>query len=201
VERGGLEKVLLSTAGIGVADIVITDSGLKAGDKIIVTGTIGNHQLALLSQREGLRFDSPIESDIAPLWDLVSRALKVGDISSMKDPTRGGLSGALNDMAKKSNVDILLMEEEIPVKGVVRSATEMLGLDPMELANEGVAVMGVEHDRAEEVLKAIRANSYGKDASIVGEAIEGQGRVIMETFIGGRRIVREPFGSPMTRIC
>jgi hydrogenase expression/formation protein HypE len=180
---------------------VIPDSGLTIGDRIMVTGTIGNHQLSLLSQREGLRFDSPIESDVAPLWSMVSQALETGGVTAMKDPTRGGLSGAINDMAKKSGVDIILQEENIPIKGVVRSATDMLGLDPLELANEGIAVMGVDPDKAEKVLETVKGNRYGRDTAIIGEVVEGSGRVVMETFIGGRRVVREPFGSPMSRIC
>jgi len=201
VERGGLDELLVNAAGVGLADRVITDAGLKPRDKVILSGTIGNHQLSLLSTREGLQFESPLESDVAPLWGMVREALSVGGITAMKDPTRGGISAALNDMARKSGVDIILWEEEIPMKGVVRSATELLGLDPLELANEGVAIIGVEEQKAEEVLQAVKGSQYGKDAAIVGEACEGAGRVIMETYIGGRRIVREPFGSPMPRIC
>lgn len=201
VERGGLDELLVSAAGVGLAERIVTDSGLKPGDKIILSGTIGNHQLSLLSTREGLQFESPLESDVAPLWEMVEKALSVGRVTAMKDPTRGGMSGALNDLARKSSVDITLLEEEIPMKGVVRSATEMLGLDPLELANEGVAIIGVEDEKSQEVLEAVKGSRYGRDAAIVGEACEGVGRVILETYVGGRRIVREPFGSPMPRIC
>ena len=201
VERGGVDELLLTTSGIGIADRVVTDSGLSPGDKLILTGTIGNHQLALLAIREGLELEAPILSDAAPLYGLIRRALEVGGVTAMKDPTRGGVAGALNEMAGKSGVDILLREEEIPVKGVVRTASELLGLDPLELANEGVAVIGVEAESAEDVLKSIRSSKYGEDAAIVGDVMEGRGRVVLETFIGGRRIVREPVGSPMPRIC
>ena len=201
VERGSLDEIVASTTGIGLADSVITDSGLKAGDSVIVTGTIGNHQLALLSKRDRLEFEAPIESDIAPLWSMVEKALEMGGITAMKDPTRGGLSGALNEIARKAGVDIHLREEDIPIRGVVSHASEMLGLDPLELANEGVAVMGVEASKAEEVLKVLRKTEYGRDAAIAGEAQDGSGRVILETLIGGLRIVREPYGSPMPRIC
>ena len=201
VERGGLDEILVNAAGVGLADRVITDAGLKPGDKIIFSGTIGNHQLSLLSTREGLEFESPLKSDVAPLWGIIGEALGVGGISAMKDPTRGGVSAALNDMARKSGVDIVLREEEIPIEGVVRSATELLGLDPLELANEGVAIIGVNEQKAGEVLEAVKGRQYGRDATIVGEACEGRGRVILETYVGGRRIVREPFGSPMPRIC
>jgi hydrogenase expression/formation protein HypE len=180
---------------------VVTDSGSKPGDKIIVSGTIGNHQLSLLSKREGLSFEASLESDVAPMWGMIEKALKIGGINAMKDPTRGGLSGALNELARKANVDFVLEEEAIPVQGVVRSATEMLGLDPLELANEGVAVMVVDANSADDVLRVLRKTERGKDAAIVGEVQAGSRRVIMETEIGGRRIVREPYGSPMPRIC
>jgi len=201
VERGGLDQILLNTTGLGITENPITDSGLKPGNKIIISGTIGNHQLALLSIREGLKFESPLKSDIAPLWEMIERALDVGGVTAMKDPTRGGVSGALNDMSRKSGVDVILQEDAIPVSGVVRSASEMIGLDPLELVNEGVAVIGVESEKVERILKAIRKSKYGINAEIVGEVTEGSGRVIIETYIGGRRIVREPYGSPMPRIC
>ena len=201
VERGSLDGIVASTTGMGLADFVVTDSELKAGDSVIVTGTIGNHQLALLLKREGLEFEAPIESDVAPLWGMVEGALEVGGITAMKDPTRGGLSGALNEIARKAGVDIHLREEDIPIRGVVNHASEMLGLDPLELANEGVAVMGVEASKADEVLKVLRETKCGRDAAIAGVAREGPGRVVLETLIGGLRIVREPYGSPMPRIC
>ena len=201
VERGSLDEIVVSTTGIGLAKCVVSDSGSEPGDKIIVTGTIGNHQLSLLSKREGLSFEAPLESDVAPLWGMIEKALEVGGIKAMKDPTRGGLSGALNELARKGSVDLILEEEAIPVQGVVTSATEMLGLDPMELANEGIAVMIVDVEIANDILKVLRKTELGKYAAIVGEAQEGPSRVIMKTEIGGRRIVREPYGSPMPRIC
>lgn len=201
VERGGVAELMVSTSGFGLADRVVTDSGLKPGNKLIFTGTIGNHQLSLLVSREGLELDAPIESDVAPLSGMMRDAVLVGGITAMKDPTRGGVAAALNEMARKSGVDIYLYEDEIPVKGVVRSACELLGLDPLELANEGMALVGVESDKAEYVLGSMRNSRYGRDAAIAGEVREGRGRVILETFVGGRRIVREPVGSPMPRIC
>lgn len=201
MERGKIDELVINASGIGLADKVVTDSGLKPGNKIILTGTIGNHQLSLLSSREGLQFEAPLESDVAPLWGMIKEALDIGGITAMKDPTRGGISSALNDMSRKSGVDILLWEESIPMKGVVRSATELLGLDPLELANEGMAIIGVEEEKAEEVLGALRRDRYGGDAAIAGTVLEGRGRVILETFVGGRRVVREPLGSPMPRIC
>jgi len=201
MERGKLDGMVLNAAGLGTAKKPITDSGGKPGNIVIFTGTIGNHELSLLSKREGLQFEAPLESDVAPLWGMIRDALEVGGITAMKDPTRGGVSASLNEMARKSRVDVLLDEEKIPIKGVARSASDMLGLDPLELANEGIAVIFVESSKAHEVLKAIRGSRYGRDAAIVGEAVEGPGRVVLETSIGGKRMVREPLGSPMPRIC
>ena len=201
VERGGTDEMLITTSGVGLADRVVTDSGLRPGDKVILTGTVGNHQLSLLASREGLNLETPIKSDAAPLFELICGAMKVGYITAMKDPTRGGVSGALNEMAKKSGVDITIREEDIPIKEVVTSTCGLLGLDPLELANEGVAIIGVDEDSAKEVLEVIRKNEYGRDAAIVGEVQEGGGRAILETFLGGRRVIREPLGSPMPRIC
>ena len=201
VEHGKLDELMVNASGVGLASIVVTDSGLKPGDRIILTGTIGNHQLSLLSTREGLQFEAPLESDVAPLWGMIEKALRVGGITAMKDPTRGGVASSINDMARKSGVDILLLEDSIPVKGVVRSASDVLGLDPFELANEGIAIIGVKEEKAQEVLEVVKGNRYGREAAMVGRVLEGKGRVILETSIGGRRIVREPLGSPMPRIC
>jgi hydrogenase expression/formation protein HypE len=201
VEQGSLDEIVASTTGIGFAETVVTDSGSEPGDKIILSGNIGNHQLSLLSKREGLTFETPLESDVAPLWKMIESVLRIGGIKAMKDPTRGGLSGALNELARKANVDLYLIEDSIPVSGVVRSATEMLGLDPMELANEGVAVMVVEDEKSETILKILKNTKQGNNANIIGEVKEGPSRVILETEIGGKRIIREPYGSPMPRIC
>jgi hydrogenase expression/formation protein HypE len=201
VERKSLDGLVIGASGIGIAPRIVRDSGLKPGDKILITGPIGNHELALLLAREGLRIETPIKSDVAPLWKMIERALDAGYLTAMKDPTRGGVAGALNEMARKSKVDILIREASIPIKEEVRSAVEVLGLDPLELANEGVAILGVEAKDAQKVLEAIKGDRYGKEAAIVGEVLEGRGRVILETLVGGRRIVREPVGSPLPRIC
>lgn len=201
MEKGELDEVVIGACGLGLAERVITDAGLRPGDKIIITGTIGDHHMALLSVREGLSFEAPIRSDVAPLWEVVKAALKAGEVTAMKDPTRGGVAGALNEMARKSGVDIWLREADLPIREEVRSAAEMLGLDPLELTNEGIAIVGVRPDRAEEVLEAIRGTRYGREAALVGEARPGQGRVIMETVVGGKRLMREPIGAPMPRIC
>lgn len=202
--KGKLDKIIIASTGIGVAKRgnVIKDSGLKPGDKIIVTGTIGEHEIALLSVREGLTFEGDITSDLAPLWPLMEKALKVGEITAAKDPTRGGLASALNEMAKKSKVGIWVSEDSIPIKSEVRAACEMLGLDPLYLTCEGRAVMGVKANRAEEVLEAIKSTETGKDANIIGEVrSEPVGYVILQTTIGGKRVIEPPVGMPLPRIC
>ncbi|MBC7110383.1 MAG: hydrogenase expression/formation protein HypE [Archaeoglobi archaeon] len=200
IEREALRGLIINTSGIGIAERPIYDSGLKPGDKIIVSGTIGDHGLCILCHREGFEFETPIFSDVSPVWEVVERALRTGGVTAMKDPTRGGLAAALNEMASKSGVRIEIDEELIPIKESVRSASEMLGIDPLEVANEGKVVMGVQKDKAEEVLEEIRKTKYGKDAMIIGEVKEGS-KVIMRTKVGGRRIVDMPLGDPIPRVC
>ncbi|MCS7363860.1 MAG: hydrogenase expression/formation protein HypE [archaeon GB-1867-035] len=202
--KGKLDKIIIASTGIGVAERgrVIRDSGLKPGDKIIVTGTVGEHEIALLSVREGLTFESNIISDLAPLWPLMEKALKVGGITAAKDPTRGGLASTLNEMAKKSRVCIWIYEDNIPIRSEVKAACEMLGLDPLYLACEGRAIIGVEASKAEEVLDAIKSTEIGKNATIIGEVrSEPTGYVVLQTTIGGKRVIEPPIGMPLPRIC
>jgi hydrogenase expression/formation protein HypE len=178
------------------------DSNLDVGDKIIVSGTIGDHGLAVLSAQEGLRFGSEIESDVKPLNHLVQRLLgEVGGTVSIKDPTRGGIADALNEFAEKSKVGILIYEDKVPIKESVRIACEMLGLDPFEVGNEGKLIMGVVKEKANDVLNLLRTTSEGKDAEIIGETTEEFRGVAMRTIVGGRRIVARPVGDPVPRIC
>jgi len=202
--RGRLDKVVITTCGVGVAGRgqILRDSGLKPGNLIVVTGTIGDHGIALASVREGLSFETQLKSDVAPIWDVMEAALKVGGITAAKDPTRGGLAAALNEMANKSRVGIKLWEDAIPIKPEVKAASEMLGLDPLEVTCEGRAVLGVERDKVEEVLKAIKATKHGRDAAVIGEVTaERPGYVILETSVGGKRIVEPPVGEPIPRVC
>jgi hydrogenase expression/formation protein HypE len=195
-----LDSIIINTSGIGYTDKPIRDSGLKPGNKIIVTGTIGDHGISLIAFREGFKFGSELRSDVAPIWKTIEAALKVGGITAMKDPTRGGVANVLNEMAKKSGVSIHVNEETLPVRRDVRAAADMLGIDPLEVANEGKAVIGVEADKAEAVLAAIRNTKYGKEAVIIGEARGGSG-VIMHTKIGGQRFIEPPLGDPVPRVC
>ncbi|MCQ5340399.1 MAG: hydrogenase expression/formation protein HypE [Candidatus Methanomethylicia archaeon] len=202
--KGKLDGIVISTMGIGMLykKRPILDSGLKEGDKIIVTGPIGDHGIVIISLREGISFKTNIISDVAPLWNLMKKAMDAGEITAAKDPTRGGLAMALNEMAAKSNVSIWINEDEIPIRNEVKGACEMLGIDYLELACEGRIVMGVKAEDADNVLKAIRSTEEGKDAKIIGYVKkEMPGYVIMNTIIGGKRIINPPLGEPVPRIC
>ena len=205
--RGSLNEMIMATTGIGIKDksIKIVDNGLKAGDKIIITGSIGDHGTALLASREGLNISTDLESDIDLLLD-INNVLKTeinnNYIHAMKDPTRGGIAGALNDWAKKSNVSIWLEEDKIPIKKQVNAICDMLGLDPFNIACEGRALMSVDSNNADNILQKIKSTRIGKDAEIIGEVkSEKPKRVLMETVVGGTRFVEMPLGEPIPRIC
>ncbi|HDI10780.1 MAG TPA: hydrogenase expression/formation protein HypE [Candidatus Acetothermia bacterium] len=200
--RGDLDGIAINTTGIGVCQEPIRDAGLEPGDLIVVSGPIGDHGMALLVAREGLPVEGGVESDVAPVWPLVARALEVGGVHAMKDPTRGGLAAALNEMAHKSGVGILVQEETVPIRPQVKGMAEMLGISPFMLACEGRVVFGVSRDRAEAVLKAIREDPLGREAAIIGEVTaEYPGRVVLETRVGGKRYLEMPLGDPIPRIC
>lgn len=202
MEKDKLDKIVISTAGIGIAKKgeVKRDSSLEVGDKVILTGSIGDHGVSLMSYREGFGFETDLKSDVAPVWGMVKAALDIGGVDAMKDPTRGGIANALNELASKSGVGMLLDEEKIPIKRQVTAASEMLGIDPYEVANEGKVIMGVKPDKADEILEAIRKTKYGKDAQIIGE-VTGDKHVILETVMGGKRILEEPIADPVPRVC
>lgn len=219
VEKNAVEKIIINTSGIGMRNKTldeniievrryrkfdekwIKDSNLKDGDKIIVSGSVGDHGIAILSFREGYGFESEIKSDVKPLNKMIEKILKVGGIVSMKDPTRGGLANTLNEFAEKSKTGIMVEEEKIPINEGVRSACEMLGIDPLEIGNEGKAVIGVVREKAEDVLKALRKTNEGRNAEIIGEATKKVKGVVLKTVVGGRRIVETPIGDPVPRIC
>jgi hydrogenase expression/formation protein HypE len=200
VERGSLDKIVINTAGIGLAEKVVRDNGFRPGDRIIVTGTLGDHGFAVLTHREGFELGEQIRSDVSPVWGLVELALAAGDVHAMKDPTRGGFAHAINDMARKSRTGVIIEEEALPVRRSVRSASEMLGIDPLEVANEGKVVMAVAPGDAEGILSALRTHRYGREAAIVGTVVEGE-RVILRTRIGGERFIEPPLGDPVPRVC
>jgi hydrogenase expression/formation protein HypE len=200
MERGALDQIAINTAGIGLAEKVVRDNGFRPGDRILVTGTLGDHGLAVLTHREGFELGEQIRSDVSPVWGLVELALAAGEIHAMKDPTRGGFAHAVNDMARKSRTGVIIEEEALPVRRSVRSASEMLGIDPLEVANEGKVVMAVAPGDAERVLATLRTHPYGREAAIVGTVVEGD-RVIMRTRIGGERFIEPPLGDPVPRVC
>ncbi|WP_342676184.1 hydrogenase expression/formation protein HypE [Methanofollis sp. UBA420] len=200
LEKGALDGIVINTAGIGVVNHVVRDNGLRPGDFIIVSGTIGDHGLAILSHREGFDLGEQILSDAAPLWGMVERALAAGDIHAMKDPTRGGFANAINEMARKSGVHVEIDEEALPIRKSVRSAAAMLGIDPLEVANEGKVVMGVAPGDVDAVLAALKSHHYGRDAAVIGRVTEGSS-VVMKTSIGGERFIEPPVGDPVPRVC
>jgi len=221
VEKGSLGGCVINVSGIGRRTEAleknlmvvkrfrgdfkarwILDSNLKPGDKIILSGTIGDHGLAVLSAQEGLSFGGEIKSDVKPLNRLIQHLLgDVGGIVAMKDPTRGGLADALNEFSEKSKVGILIHEEKIPIKENVRAACEMLGLDPLEVGNEGKVLIGAVREKAEEILELLKMTKEGKDAEIIGETTEDFKGVAMQTVVGGKRIIARPVGDPVPRIC
>ncbi|WP_209690173.1 hydrogenase expression/formation protein HypE [Methanomicrobium sp. W14] len=200
VEKGSLDGIIINTAGIGAVKKPVRDNGLKPGDVIIVSGTIGDHGLCVITAREGFDLGEQIKSDVAPTWGLVESAMNAGEIHAMKDPTRGGFSNAINEMADKSGVQVRIYEEDLPIRRSVKSASELLGINPLDVANEGKVVMGVAKDDAEKILAAIKRHKYGKDAAIIGRVTEGKS-VIMETSIGGERFIETPVGDPVPRVC
>jgi hydrogenase expression/formation protein HypE len=200
MEKGALDGIAINTAGIGIAETVVRDNGLQPGDVIIVSGTLGDHGIAIMAHREGFDLGEQIKSDVAPLWGIVEKALAAGTIHAMKDPTRGGFASAINEMARKSRVSVRIREELLPIRRSVKSAAGMLGIDPLEVANEGKVVMGVPPGDADAILAALRSHHYGRDAAVVGSVTMGS-HVIMETAIGGERFIEPPIGDPVPRVC
>ncbi|MDI6643434.1 MAG: hydrogenase expression/formation protein HypE [Methanobacteriaceae archaeon] len=202
MEKDKLDKIIISTTGIGIAKKgdIITDSGLEIGDKIILSGSIGDHGIAIMSYREGFGFETDLKSDVGPIWNIVEEAMKIGGIKAMKDPTRGGLANTLNEMSSKSKLGMLIDEDKVPIKEPVHAVSEMLGIDPYEVANEGKVVLGVEAEKADQILDAIKKTENGKDAQIIGEVTDDN-HVIMKTSLGGKRILEAPIADPVPRVC
>lgn len=205
VNRGGADKLFINTAGIGLVPPGVDISGSRAspGDKIILSGSIGDHGIAVISQREGLQFRVPVESDCAPLHNMVADMLEVSsDIHCLRDPTRGGLASTLNELAQQSGVGIRIDEERIPVQDGVRAACELLGFDPLYVANEGKLVAVVPAGDVEQILTKIRESQYGTRAAIIGEVVgKHPGRVVMTTSLGASRIIDMLTGELLPRIC
>src|SRR5215208_3812996 len=205
VQKGKADGLYITTAGVGIISKKVTIGGAqaKAGDVIILSGSIGDHGIAVLAARGELGFQSTIQSDVAPLNHLIDAMLNVSNqVHVLRDPTRGGLATTLNEIASQSNVGIWLNEEKIPVRPEVGAACEMLGFDPLYVANEGKVVVIVAREDAGSVIKAMRATRYGEDAIIVGEVVDNpRGRVLLKTALGTTRIVDMLAGEMLPRIC
>lgn len=201
--KGELQGLVLHTTGVAFAARVVRDSGLRPGDRILVSGSLGDHGFAILAARGRIALDADLRCDVAPVNALVRAALAAGGegVVAAKDPTRGGLASALHEMAAKSGVGVVLREAELPIRPAVRAASELLGIDPLHVASEGRIVLGVDPERAPAVLAALRAHPQGRDAAAVGECVAGHaGRVVLDTGFG-RRLVSEPEGDLVPRIC
>jgi len=205
VERGNADGIFINTSGIGILrdKVEISGSNAMIGDRIIVNGPLGNHGMAIVTSRQNLGFKSQIHSDVAPLNHLTEKMLETTDrIHAMRDATRGGVVTVLNEIAQSSNVGIELDEQEIPVSEDVRGACEILGFDPLYMANEGVLVAFVHSDDAESLVKEMKKLKYGKKSKIIGRVVEtSQGRVTLRTKIGSRRILDMLSGEQLPRIC
>ena len=205
VNRGKADKIFITTTGIGVVERPVTISADRAqtGDKILLSGYIGDHGMAIMSQRENLEFEGVIESDTAPLHGLVASMLEVTEqIHCLRDATRGGVATVLHEIAERSRLGMYLRETAIPVHDTVKGACEILGLDPLYVANEGKLVALVAAEVAEPVLERMHQHRFGRDARIIGEVVaDHPGMVLMRTEIGGTRVLDTLFGEQLPRIC
>jgi hydrogenase expression/formation protein HypE len=205
VPKGAVDKIFINTSGIGLIppNVDIASHHAKPGDQIILSGTIADHGITILTRREGFSFETSITSDTAPLNHMVKQMLTAGQgIHVLRDPTRGGVGTALNEIADKSKMGIKIYEENIPTKKEVAAACELLGFDPLYLANEGKLLAFVSAQDTDAVLTAIKTSPYGKDAAVIGEVVEDHiGKVVLETRIGGMRIVDMLAGEQLPRIC
>jgi hydrogenase expression/formation protein HypE len=207
VPRGTADRIFINTSGIGVIPqgIHVTSDNAKVGDKIILSGTIADHGIAVLTRREGLFFETSLQSDSAALNYMTQKIFSAADVSGihvLRDPTRGGVGTALNEIAEMSKLGIEIIEDKIPLKAEVAGACELLGFDPLYLANEGKLLAFVSPECADAVLKAIQSDPCGQDAAVIGEVVaDYPGKVFVKTRIGGKRIVDMLAGEQLPRIC
>jgi len=207
VRRGQCDKLFINTSGIGVIPVnrkhLKNQAGIKTGDKIIVTGYLGDHAIAILAARENLSLDEQILSDAVPLTSMVEEVLKnPEDIKFMRDVTRGGLATVLVEICKKKNFGILIKENDLPIRQSVKAVCELYGFDPIYLANEGKIVMVVKADKAKAIVQTLMKHKFGKHASIIGEIDhEHPGKVVMQSSVGGKRMVDMLSGEMLPRIC
>jgi len=204
VERGGADGLFITTSGVGRIwpGVEVSGAGARPGDAVICSGTLGDHGMAILSQREGIEIKTSLRSDCAPLTPLLDALLKeTTQIHSLRDPTRGGLATALNEIAQSSKVGIFLKEEEIPIREEVRGVCDLLGFDPLYVANEGKLILILPAELAPRALRALRAHPLGKDAQVIGRVEEGPEGVFLQTRIGGTRPLLMLEGEQLPRIC
>jgi hydrogenase expression/formation protein HypE len=200
MRRGEVDGVVTSSSGVGVADRPIRSDGLRPGDALVVSGPVGDHGLTVLAARHALGLRGDLRSDVAPLNGLVAAALRAGGVRAMKDATRGGLAAALVELATASGAGVVLEEARVPVSAAARAAAELLGVDPLVVANEGKVVLGVAPASVDAVLAALRAHRYGAGAAVVGRVVAGPPEVVLDTGFGTRRL-REPDAELLPRIC
>ena len=203
VERGSADGLFVTTSGVGVVPdgVDVGPERCRPGDRVIVSGPVGSHGVAVMSRRAGIAFEAEVASDSAPLTPLVRAMLAAGEVHCLRDATRGGLASVLNELAEASGVVFIVSESAVPVLGPVRAACEMLGLDPLYVANEGVCVAVVAGEDVESVLAAVRAEPLGAEAAIVGEVTEGRGAVRLQTDLGTTRPLIMLAGDQLPRIC
>ncbi len=205
VPKGAVDGLFINTSGIGMIpeNVTIGSTGARPGDKIILSGTMADHGMTILTQREGLAFDSAIQSDSAPLNQMVAKILAASNkVHVLRDPTRGGVGTTLNEIAESSRAGIVLQESRLPVSDAVAGVCELLGFDPLYVANEGKLLAFVAAEDADTVLAAIRSDAFGREACIIGDVTDAHpGQVVLETRIGGRRIVDMLTGEQLPRIC
>ncbi len=204
VNKGSADKLFINTSGVGLVPdgIEISASKARPGDAIILSGTIGDHGMAVFSKREGLEFEGSILSDTVALYSLVEAMLQAGEIHTLRDPTRGGLGTSLCEIAAAANIGIEIHANAVPVREDVKAACEILGLDALFVANEGKLVAFVEPSCADAVLSAMRRNPQGRDAALIGHAVtKHSGMVLLKTEVGGTRLVDLPFTEQLPRIC
>lgn len=204
VEHGSADGMYLTTSGVGRLrrGTDLSPRCVQPGDVVLVSGTLGDHSIAVMSAREGIEFRTEVTSDVQPLADLAQEVLKRAEVRVMRDPTRGGAAGVLNELASAAGVSVELDEKDVPVSRAVRAACDVLGLDPLYAANEGKLLAIVSAETAQSALGAMKSHPRGRDAAIIGRTADDHpGRVTMRTLLGGRRIVDMPTGEQLPRIC
>ena len=205
VEYGSADKIFINTSGVGLIDkkTFISSHNARMGDRIILSGTVAEHGLTILSQRQSLSFASRLKSDCAPLYSLVKEMLREGaDIHALRDPTRGGVAAVLNEIASSSRVSMEIEERKIPVRKSVQALADLLGLDPLNIPNEGKLIALVDKKAASRILARMRRHPLGRKTEIIGRVVKGSsGQVTLRTKIGGERIIDSPLGEELPRIC